>query len=600
MTASIPMPARTTDTPREAPSTVRARPVYVGPALVPLAAWWHAPAGPARDASVVLVPPFGVEAIFGRRALRHWAESLAAAGFAVLRYDHPGTGDSGGPDDAGADLWLAGVGHAIDAARGLGGVRRVALAGLRLGATLATLAAAGRDDVAALVLWAPVASGRALARELRALGRLGVAGDAAEPDGAIGAGGVRVTPAMLESIALLEPARLTRAPAPRALVVPRDDLPDDGVVAGRLAALGVEVETQAVAGFAGAVAEAHKTVVPRAVIDASVAWLDAALGSAPAPDAPRDDVARDLLAVDDLPVRERALHADGGRLAGVLAEPLPAAARRGVAIVLANAGAVPHVGPNRLYVTMAREWAALGFRVLRLDIGGIGDSAPSGGVPENHTYPPTAVSDLEHALEALRAEGESRFVVAGLCSGAHATFHLGVERPALRDVEGLVMINPIVFYWRPGDSLDVSAWRTYQDSRYYRQKARDPRAWARLLRGRSNLRSVAATAGRRVVQVAGAVAARLRALLDPPVSGELAHDLPALVQGGRQVALVFSEGDPGLDQLRLQAARQVKRLVRHPRFRLWTLAGADHTFTPLDAQRRLRALLASYLAETFR
>ena len=43
------------------------------------------------------------------------------------------------------------------------------------------------------------------------------------------------------------------------------------------------------------------------------------------------------------------------------------------AFLLLNAGSVHHVGPNRLYVKIARRLASLGFVALRFDFAGVGD-----------------------------------------------------------------------------------------------------------------------------------------------------------------------------------------------------------------------------------
>ena len=42
------------------------------------------------------------------------------------------------------------------------------------------------------------------------------------------------------------------------------------------------------------------------------------------------------------------------------------------AVVILNSGVIHRVGPNRIYVALARDLAALGFPVLRFDLSGIG------------------------------------------------------------------------------------------------------------------------------------------------------------------------------------------------------------------------------------
>jgi alpha/beta superfamily hydrolase len=121
-----------------------------------------------RRAAVVLVPPWGHEAVRAHRAYRRLAGELAALGFGVLRFDLSGTGDSeGGEELWGLETWTGDVAEAVGQARGrLGGESAVCLIGGRLGAALAVRAVERLTAVAALVLWDPVLSGAAYLAEL--------------------------------------------------------------------------------------------------------------------------------------------------------------------------------------------------------------------------------------------------------------------------------------------------------------------------------------------------------------------------------------------------------------------------------------------------
>jgi pimeloyl-ACP methyl ester carboxylesterase len=121
-----------------------------------------------RATAVLLCSPFGEEASRAHRVFRVLATQLERAGFAALRFDYSGTGDSmGESQDATVDAWLADVGRAAEHLRTKSGAGRIAIVGLRLGATLAALAAARGDARPRhLLLWDPVVDGAAYLRDL--------------------------------------------------------------------------------------------------------------------------------------------------------------------------------------------------------------------------------------------------------------------------------------------------------------------------------------------------------------------------------------------------------------------------------------------------
>lgn len=119
-------------------------------------------AGSPGKRAAVLCYPWGAEYVHAHRTMRHLAVRLSAAGFHTLRFDYFGTGDSAGEmADADLDGWESDVELAIEELKDMGGVARVDLIGLRVGASIAAKVAARRpEEVNALVLWDPVVSGR--------------------------------------------------------------------------------------------------------------------------------------------------------------------------------------------------------------------------------------------------------------------------------------------------------------------------------------------------------------------------------------------------------------------------------------------------------
>lgn len=119
---------------------------------------------------MLLCNPFGEEAARSHRTLRVLASQLERAGYAALRFDYRGTGDSWGDGaDATIDQWLEDIAVAADELRRASAVDKLVLIGLRLGATLAALATA-RGVVRArhLIAWDPVVRGAGYLAELTA------------------------------------------------------------------------------------------------------------------------------------------------------------------------------------------------------------------------------------------------------------------------------------------------------------------------------------------------------------------------------------------------------------------------------------------------
>ena len=117
---------------------------------------------------MLLCNPFGEEASRAHRTYRVLATQLERAGYACLRFDYSCTGDSLGESaDATVAAWVRDIVAAAERLREAAGVARVAVVGLRLGATLAMLASAtGELRSRHLLLWDPVVDGAGYLREL--------------------------------------------------------------------------------------------------------------------------------------------------------------------------------------------------------------------------------------------------------------------------------------------------------------------------------------------------------------------------------------------------------------------------------------------------
>ena len=264
------------------------------------------------------------------------------------------------------------------------------------------------------------------------------------------------------------------------------------------------------------------------------------------------------------------------------------------AIILFNAGAVHHVGPNRIYVTLARRLADLGFACLRFDLEGIGDSVLRSPGRENHPYPPTAADDARAAIDYLKGEhGCTRFIALGLCSGAHTAFHcaLAWEQEAIDEV---ILINPLTFYFREGMSLATV--NDFADAQAYRRSMRDPSRWLKLLRGDVNFRRLLEVALSHPRTLARSYFDAACEALAPSRAPRLSQDLRRLFEMKRRVTMLVAEGDPGRDILMAGAKLTARRALRRGQMSLEMIPGGDHTFSQSIPRAELLRRLAAHLS----
>lgn len=117
----------------------------------------HYPEGRSRHAGLVVCAPYAEEHHESYRLLVNWARFLAQHGFATLRFDFSGAGDSEGEwQDATINTWLSDIQSAIRFLQDELAPINVGLMGLRLGATLAAIIAEEIGDIAFLILWQPI------------------------------------------------------------------------------------------------------------------------------------------------------------------------------------------------------------------------------------------------------------------------------------------------------------------------------------------------------------------------------------------------------------------------------------------------------------
>jgi pimeloyl-ACP methyl ester carboxylesterase len=252
---------------------------------------------------------------------------------------------------------------------------------------------------------------------------------------------------------------------------------------------------------------------------------------------------------------------------------LPAASPSALpAVIFLNSGMVHRVGPNRLYVRLARAFAARGYPSLRFDLSGIGDSAASAS-PE--APPARWVGEALAAMQEMERHGCSRFILLGNCMGGSIA---GLTALADERVVGLAMLNPQV----PASPRHA-----------LRLMLSQPSSWRRLFSGRITPRKILSEMSSKLLTSAHKGSAAPAAGSGTPDPGAA---LRRLAERGVELLLIACEWDASYDFLAHGGKRVLGDSAVRPRVTTGVIRGADHQFTLIDSQVQLLAAVDAWSA----
>jgi pimeloyl-ACP methyl ester carboxylesterase len=567
---------------------------WLGPPGRPLFAWLDLPDDNQVVGAAILCPSMGLEAAYSVRALRQLALRLAASRWAVLRFDYAATGDSFGTwnDEDLVTTWRDGVREAIGYARALE-TPRVAVVGLRIGATLCAAELSGGAGVDDLVLWDPCATGKAFLREQRALwafrrsqaiewgilreGEAWGSGEVNE-DGSFEAPGAPFTAQTVSDLQNLAISPEDRALASRELVLAREGRKLDAMLAARRGLSHVEFSE---IGGQDLLLDAD-AITPEPTLRRIIEWLSETTGpfarveiqKRPAAAIHRRDGRRDVL--------ERPLDIGPAHLFGILSEPADAVVKPGATIVFLNVGRIGHQGPARLWVELARSWSSEGLRCLRVDMGGLGDSPTRPQRTENVEFPADALDDIRDVRNAVAAEFGTGVVLVGLCSGGYHAIEAALDEP----VASVCVINPALATYRWSEQPYRRFEPNQGDGSQRRAARNDTRPWvSRLMVRLAPLKGVA-----RKIPGARWILKRFLVTASPARMFErlVKSGVPILVVAGQEEARRLSQGED----------RRIRTLTRSGAFRMEVVPGLEHTLLERTGRDRVSDILHAWIFDT--
>lgn len=542
--------------------------------------------------------PWGAEDMSVHKGWRVLAETLAGRGYPTLRIDLDGCGDS---CDLPADqdhwpAWQASAHLAIEALQRLSGVQQVVLVGMRLGALLAATMASEQVDVRALVMVAPVRSGKAYLKELRMLGGAMAQGEAGQRGGVFAAGFELNGP----TVAAISASTLPDALHAKAVtVVDRDDLGIGKTWLSRIAASGVDTVHSEQPGFQHMVVTAHKAQASQAMYAKVLEAIERAAGrtgddphrapSQPvAPLATQASFACVFETNRSTTVVESVIPSFGPMaMTGIWVAPAEGLPRSGNALLILNSSAERRIGPNRMWVGFARERAQRGDVIIRLDMPGLGESGEDYFDTTNKVYPPEALDRVQQYLHTLMASDlASHWGVLGLCSGGYHSFRLAVleariERVFALNTFGLLPAEVADFEKRSQQSLHhVVAQNTAKHML-------DAQRWLKLLRGQVDvgliLHSVSSRMTARLLSRWRRIAAQWGWLPTLPLTAELNQ----LAARQCKVHFVFATNDPGPTLVREATANAIMGMIADGAVTEDLVNGADHVFSGLAGRAQM-------------
>lgn len=550
---------------------MRTTPTWFGAPEQRLFGWFHLPASGRARGIAVLCSPLGREEANATPAMQMLADALAAGGVGALRFDYAGTGDSTGrsEDPGRLDAWLSSVGEAVDLARQVT-PGPVVLIGMRMGALLASEAMARGLRADGFVGWDPCRSGRAFFRLERTLLATGYG------VGQIGDGSV-AGPAFLFSTETVEEVSALRfstdrfAPTLPVLLLERGDHPQ--------AAPGSDPGGDASTVRMTAVGQAELLDVypdllslPTATIEAVARWV---AGVVEGPDRPLDFRPADSAVVGRDPAgREITEHPVGlgpHRLFGMVTDPGWAPREQPPTLVFLSAGALAHTGPGRMWVVLARRFAALGLRSVRVDLDGIGESFGRPGLTRQVPKLPEALDDLGDLAAALGDPDAGSLVFIGLSSGAYHAIEAGLRvHPA-----GVCAVNPGLVGRVP---------ETDHGAIDRRRRAFRPMPGV--------LRALAVRHGRVARWIWWAT-------LQVWVTRSPSHAVAGVGRRGVPMLLVVCEGDARQFEPSLYWSRIRRKLQRRRLLEVEIVPGSDHSLYTPEGKRHAYPLVMAWVTERF-
>ncbi len=605
-------------------------PLYFGKEDKPVFGWLHLPkSNRVLNKAIIICQPLALDYMSAYRSMRYLADYFASEGFACLRFDYYGTGDSGGYTEQDSTIQDAAysVTQAIAWLNLHCPVTAFSLVGFRFGASIAALVSQDYE-VEELALWAPIDNGKRYLREIKALQAashsIPQASSSSQAE-RLEAAGMVYWPNTQTQLAELEFENL-KPMANRITVIPRDDAKRQPKFIDTWLKQEFPVELMRLPGSSDMLKLAEDTRVPHQ----SFQQLVSNLRKPPGATIDLTSTVRQLENVETKGLRQHTkcslgyihpeyldysatksetpskviecvLQSKSSNLLAILTKTGDNGVSHRPCVVLLNSGAIHRVGSNRLHVLLARQLAGKGFPCLRMDIPGLGDSISGSPELENKEHLPDIEPYVYEMIDLLKRQGYKKFIVAGLSSGAFYAYNAILRNQDDAIIDSLI-INPEQFYVAEASAETVNLAEQEGGWLYYSQQLKNPQKWKKLISGKVNFRyinKIIAGKARSVAKKLTNQMSRRQLNNVDSIQDELSHDLLYIAQNNRKITFVLSEQDPANEIIKLLGGQSISKLEARGSLKRIRIPGADHTFSKYVPMIRMINSVTEYLEEQY-
>ncbi len=245
--------------------------------------------------------------------------------------------------------------------------------------------------------------------------------------------------------------------------------------------------------------------------------------------------------------------------------------KKNVAALLLNAGGTHKIGPNRLYVKMARELINISIPSFRFDFSGIGDNQH---YTTDLTFEKYQIDETIASMDEIQAIfGIQSFILIGMCSGAVVAFETAKNDDR---VIAIVMVNGFRLEGTNSKKLSPIVKKAIA-LQYYKNHFFDYNRWLKVLTGKS-----------KIIQ-------NIRKSKNQ-YNGHKSNDLnlsherngwDCLLEKKVKIKLILADGSLAYNFFKYTLANYLQCSKKREKFELEIVKNTDHNFTPIWSQKLL-------------